>query len=619
MLNLEEENKQLKLRLQENEKVLKKHLRISKVANRKQDELLKKIEEQRYAIRVLLDAQEQIIITTNNSGIIDANRAFFNFFKVDTIDEFEKNYNTNCICNFFKDDKSGEYLKSNMNGISWIDHLIINDANTIKKVIIEFDNKEYVFSVNAVKLPVKDEFISVTFSNITELEQSKKEVEISHKHTRDSIEYASLIQGALIPDDKEIIKFFKDHFVHWEPKDTVGGDIWSFNQLRHEDECLLFFIDCTGHGVPGAFVTMIVKAIEREIISKLKKHPEFDISPAVIMSYFNITMKKLLKQESKDSLSNAGWDGGIIYYNRRSQILKFAGAETPLFYTTKDGEFKTIKGNRYSVGYKKCDPNYSYKETILEVEEGMKFFCTTDGYLDQNGGDKDFPFGKKRFGNIIKENYTKSMSQLQSIFYMQMRQWEKAIPNNDRNDDMTVIAFEIDKKSDYIEDIVEEIIKYEGVMTQNVIATAMDNIEAKITNISLIGTISTIVIEYCQNMMNYSKNDKIGSRDIVPAGIIEVQCIDNIYYNIIATNIISVEDKEKIKPKLQEIQSLDKVAIKKRYRELRKSGANTHAKGGGIGIYEIAKVSDEIDYTFTSINEEKYYFTMRSIVNIKKD
>ena len=253
---------------------------------------------------------------------------------------------------------------------------------------------------------------------------AKKEIELAHKHTRDSIEYASLIQGAVISQEKEIQPFFKDSFIYWMPKDTVGGDIWLFNELRHEDECLLMFIDCTGHGVPGAFVTMIVKAIEREIVSNLKKHPEFDISPAIIMAHFNKTMKVLLKQTSKDSKSNAGWDGGIIYYNKRTQILKFAGAETPLFYIDENQEFKTIKGNRYSVGYKKCSMDYEYKETILKVQEGMKFYCTTDGFLDQNGGGKDFPFGKKRFGNIIKENHTKNMDNQKEIFIDTMKEYE---------------------------------------------------------------------------------------------------------------------------------------------------------------------------------------------------
>jgi len=349
-----------------------------------------------------------------------------------------------------------------------------------------------------------------------------------------------------------------------------------------------------------------------------------DISPAKIMSYFNKTMKILLKQTSPDSLSNAGFDGGIIYYNRRTQILKFAGAETPLFYITPEGEFNTIKGNRYSVGYKKCDMDYKYKETILEVREGMKFFCTTDGYLDQNGGPKDFPFGKKRFGNIIKENYKESMAELQTIFQMEMMEWESAIPNNERNDDMTVIGFEIGPKSKTKEKEIEEIVKFEGIITQNVISAFMDNIEAKIDNMSLISTISTITIEMCQNMMNYSKDNIEGSREIVPAGEIEVIKIDNRDYEITSKNIISIDDKEKIEPILKEITTMDKSEIKKKYRELRRSGKNTHSKGGGIGFYEIAKASTSIDfefdsvYNFKQINKDKFYFTLKAIIKPKK-
>jgi len=454
-------------------------------------------------------------------------------------------------------------------------------------------------------------------SRTKDLTIAKIEIEETHKHIQDSIEYASLIQSALIPLEGAMLPYFKDHFVTWTPKDTVGGDIWLLNDLRHKDECLLLFIDCTGHGVPGAFITMIVKAVEKEITTLINSNPDMEISPAKIMKYFNISIKQLLRQETKDSLSNAGFDGGIIYYNRRTQILKFAGAETPLFYMTKDGELKTIKGNRYSVGYKKCDIDYEYKESIIEVSEGMKFYCTTDGYLDQNGGLKDFPFGKKRFSNIIKKYSDKPMSELKTIFSSEMKSYEETIKNNDRNDDITLIAFEIGKRSKFKKHTKQEIVKYKGIITQNVIASCMDNIEAKIKELSLKNIISTITIEYCQNMMNYSKNEDINSRQIVPIGAIEVENLNNEYYEIIATNIVSIDDKLKIEPKLLDIQSLDKEGIRKRYLEFRKSGQNTHEKGGGFGMYEIAKVSNSIEYRFKKINEDKYYFTMKSIVRIK--
>jgi PAS domain S-box-containing protein len=583
----------------------------------KQREVQLKLESEKKLIDSIINSQDAIVIASDGAHMITINQAFKDFYEVNSIKEYEDKYGL-CICDSYEENLNQEYLTKYMNGVYWVDY-VLNNSEKTTKVAIKKDGKLHIFTISLDKFVFdKQKFVTVVFNDITDLEATKQEIESIHKHTRESIEYAALIQGSILPENKLLEHYFKGHFVTWTPKDTVGGDIWLFEKLRHEDECLLFFIDCTGHGVPGAFVTMIVKAVEREIVAKIKASTE-DVSPSFIMEYFNKTMKTLLRQDNEDSLSNAGWDGGIIYYNKRTQILKFAGAETPLFYTMPDGEFKTIKGNRYSVGYKKCDMDYKYKETVIDVQEGMKFFCTTDGYLDQNGGEKGFPFGKKRFGNIIKENYQESMADLQAVFQWKMMEWESMVEDNDRNDDMTLIGFEIDKKSDYVEEINIEIVKYEGVITQNVISAMVENVEANIDNMSTMGTLATITIEYCQNMMNYSKNEEEGSCLIVPAGSIDVNFIDNNYYEIVAVNIISKDDKEKIEPKLIEIQSLDKQGIKKRYRELRKSGQNTHAKGGGIGMYEIAKVSDKIEYKFTPINEDKYYFTMKSIIFIKKN
>ena len=205
-----------------------------------------------------------------------------------------------------------------------------------------------------------------------------------------------------------------------------------------------------------------------------------------------------------------------------------------------------------------------------------------------------------------------------------MKKYESVFEDSERNDDITVVGFEIGKRSEITENLVEEIIKYEGVITQNVIATIMDNIESKITSVNLISVISTVTIELCQNMMNYSKNNIENSREIVPAGKIEVLCTDKTDYEIIATNIISIDDKNIIEPILNEIINLDKSEIKKRYKELRRSGKNAHIKGGGIGFYEIAKVSSDIDFDFSSvynfknINKDKYYFTIKVFIKPKK-
>ncbi|MEA3314790.1 MAG: SiaB family protein kinase [Campylobacterota bacterium] len=574
--------------------------------NKRTNEL--KIEKEN-AQQVLSNILFPILITSRLRRVI----VYANQFALDLYDINEKEYINRPLDEIYT-------LKGGVQDV--IDEITqTGRVDSLEKVVTTHSNKTFTALLSVIPISYNNEdcYIGMTI-DISKQKQMENQVRDIYNHTRESIEYASLIQGAVLPEKDILSKYFKDSFVYWMPKDTVGGDIWLFNDLRHKDECLLLFIDCTGHGVPGAFVTMIVKAIEKEIILKIKsdRYYDIDVSPAWIMKYFNKSMKTLLKQESRDSKSNVGWDGGIIYYNRRTQILKFAGAETPLFYTDIDNKLNLIKGNRYSVGYKKCDENYKYKETVLEVEEGMKFYCTTDGYLDQNGGEKDFPFGKKRFQNIIKNNHIKNMNFQKRMFLKNMKEYESMVENNDRNDDMTVIAFEIDEKSKHIEIIREEIIKYEGVMSQNVVGASMDNIETKIDNMAIQGVISTITIECCQNMMNYSKNKELDSREIVPAGFIEVQNINNQYYEVTATNIVSIEDKEKIEPKLVDIKSMDKAAIKKRYRELRKSGKNTHQKGGGIGFYEISKISDSIEYSFKNINKEKFYFTLKSVVKQKE-
>lgn len=197
-------------------------------------------------------------------------------------------------------------------------------------------------------------------------------------------------------------------------------------------------IDCTGHGVPGAFVTMLVKAIERQIVSNLKNKDEI-VSPAKILSIFNKSMKHLLKQEDETSISNAGFDGGILYYNKKNNIIKYAGAEIPLFYE-ENGVFTVLKGDRQSIGYKKSDKNYEFTEHTIELTKGMQFYISTDGYLDQNGGQKGFPFGKRRFKKLLEDNYDLPFSDQQEILLYEIMEYQG---NFERNDDMALIGFKI--------------------------------------------------------------------------------------------------------------------------------------------------------------------------------
>ena len=268
------------------------------------------------------------------------------------------------------------------------------------------------------------------------IQQAKIEVEELHRHTRDSIQSASYIQQAILADVKVFKKYFLDFFTLWQPKDIVGGDIYLFEELRNDDECLLMVIDCTGHGVPGAFVTMVVKALERQIISKIIRDDSYVVDTAWILSYFNSRMRKLLKQDNEDSPSNVGFDGQVMYFNKKEKVIKLASARNPIFYYQND-KLVTVKGDKHSVGYKDSNPDFLFTEHVLDATKETTLYLSTDGFIDQNGGEKSFPFGKKRFTKILDSIYKEKMSEQEESLLSDFHCYKR---EEEQNDDITVIG-----------------------------------------------------------------------------------------------------------------------------------------------------------------------------------
>lgn len=180
---------------------------------------------------------------------------------------------------------------------------------------------------------------------------------------------------------------------------------------------------------------------------------------------------------------------------------------------------------------------------------------------------------------------------------------------------------------DQIQNMVEKdgiiFLSYGGFLTQTLIAGMTEALEKEAEyhdlNMGVSNNIFTIFIELSQNVMNYSKSKNKDCNLVKSEGLIVVGKDEVGNYYIHSQNIIALKDKEKIEPKLTEIITLSKDDIKKRYRELRRSGRDKHGKGGGIGFYEIAKRSDEIKFEFKEINDEKYYFHFISRININKE
>lgn len=269
-----------------------------------------------------------------------------------------------------------------------------------------------------------------------ELQKVKDEIEILHKHTKSSIEYASLIQFSILPSEAVFKNFFKDYFIIWQPKDIVSGDIYFFDTIS-SDECLLILVDCTGHGVPGAFVTMLVKAIQNTLISGVKNgliKPE----PSKLLTLFNQHTKHILQQDTKECISS-GFDAAIVYFNKKTKSIKYSGAHIALYYFC-EGNLSKIKADRQSIGYTTSDINYEFKQHEFTLLDGDAIYLTTDGYIDQNGGENNFPLGNSKFCELLKENHQKDCNLQKEIFINKLNSYKG---NEENNDDVTLICLKI--------------------------------------------------------------------------------------------------------------------------------------------------------------------------------
>lgn len=265
-----------------------------------------------------------------------------------------------------------------------------------------------------------------------ELKIAKELAEDANQKINDSIRYARLIQDSLLPTPHDMKKYIHDGFIIWMPRDIVSGDLYFSDSFGDGFVCAV--IDCTGHGIPGAFMTMIASSFFKKIVKD-----EGCRDPAEILRHLNSGVKTLLRQDTEYALSDDGLEGAVCFVKPGEKKLIFAGARSPLFYV-KNSEVHVIKGDRQSVGYKRSDLNFTFTAHTVSIEENMSFYMASDGYWGQIGGQKQIAFGKNRFTELLKEisQYPFKIQREKII-----QEFEDYRGENDIQDDVTVAGFSV--------------------------------------------------------------------------------------------------------------------------------------------------------------------------------
>jgi serine phosphatase RsbU (regulator of sigma subunit) len=259
------------------------------------------------------------------------------------------------------------------------------------------------------------------------IEISRDQIAEKNKNITDSINYASRIQQAILPSKEEISRKLKDYFILYKPKDIVSGDFYFY--AEQNDKVIVAVADCTGHGVPGAFMSMIGNDILNQIVIE-----KGVTTPSEILEMLNKGVKKALKQEAARAETGDGMDIALCSIDLKNYILEFAGAMRPLYHVS--GELQKIDGDKASIAGA-TDDSFKFRNNRIELKQGDSVYIYTDGYLDQFGGEKGKKFMAKNFRNLLSSVHHKPMAEQQRILDVTLTDWAR---EKEQVDDILVMG-----------------------------------------------------------------------------------------------------------------------------------------------------------------------------------
>lgn len=254
----------------------------------------------------------------------------------------------------------------------------------------------------------------------------------------ESIDYGSVIQRSISRASREgLAKCLAEHFLIWEPRDTVSGDLYHFREF--DDGYLVILFDCTGHGVPGAFMTLIMSAFMQGAINADSAR-----DPGALLADIHRRVKNAMGQhEGIDDLHHAddGMDAAVVWIERATRKLSFAGAHMSLFaLVPTDEDFTVIDGDREGVGYASVPMEQTWTNHRIELPRGAAVYLFTDGIFDQLGGDKRIAFGKRRVRACLKRLRDAPMPHQARGLRAELREYQGSEP---RKDDVSAIGFRL--------------------------------------------------------------------------------------------------------------------------------------------------------------------------------
>lgn len=265
------------------------------------------------------------------------------------------------------------------------------------------------------------------------IEQTDKLEEV-YEDLQNSIRYAKKIQQSIIPDPQTLVDSLSEAFVFYQPKDIVSGDFYFFAEAKNEegDELkVLVAADCTGHGVPGAFMTFIGNSLLNEIIEKKITRPD------LILTELDKKIIQTLSNRTGHAEIHDGMDMVVLTINQTKNLVYYAAAHNPVYHVRAQ-KLNQIKGSRFAVGSSQYRTKKEFKLHTIESQPGDMFYIFTDGFQDQFGKKEQRKYMTRRFRSFLLSINRLPLSKQLEVVGNEFQHWKDDLP---QTDDVLVIGF----------------------------------------------------------------------------------------------------------------------------------------------------------------------------------
>jgi len=264
-----------------------------------------------------------------------------------------------------------------------------------------------------------------------EVEKQRQELAIKNKNITDSIQYAKKIQEALLPSHDIIKKLLPDSFILFKPKDIVSGDFYWLTEKKNK--VFVSAVDCTGHGVPGAFMSLIGFKILENIIKVQGVE-----KPSEILNILSMGIENTFHRDEEDYLLKDGMDLAFCAYDREKKLLEYAGAFNPL-YLIRDNKLIETKADRFSIGLKQMlNEQNEFTNHSVSIKKGDMIYLFSDGYPDQFGGPNGKKFMYRRFRHLLLTIHKLPLQEQKDFLEKSIEDWKGE--EYDQVDDILVIG-----------------------------------------------------------------------------------------------------------------------------------------------------------------------------------